>query len=88
MQRTVSKHLTSMSSMITKSGMTGRSPQLDIPADRDFTELLPEYLIVGDYKGWTGLSLPCHLPLCSKDNRISADLRIPEHHARVIGNNS
>jgi len=68
--------------------MIGRSLQLDIPADRDFTELLLEYLIVGDYKGWIGLSLPCHLPLCPKDTRISADLRIPEHHTRVIGNNS
>jgi len=68
--------------------MTGRSLQLDIPADRDFTQLLPKHLIMGDYKGWIGLSLPYHLPLCLKDTHISADLRIPEHHACVIGNNS
>ena len=36
----------------------------------------------------TELSLPYHLPLYPKDTRASADLRILEHLARVIGNAS
>ena len=36
----------------------------------------------------TGLSLPYHLPLYSKDTRASGDLRIPEYLAREIGNAS
>jgi len=36
----------------------------------------------------TGLSLPYHLHLYPKDTRASANLRIPEHLACVIGNDS